>query len=508
MSIAARRPLATGFIALFACSLLLRLWPFLTIEHSWEDAYFFIELARSLSHGKWELLGSFHTKYLPGYPAAILAVHTLLLGTVDWFDSAQLVSLLSSSALAGLCLILVNDVSGNYRAGLAAGIMAMLNGYLVSWSGVPWGEALFSAQILLVIVLAGRAPISAGAMAGLAVVTRHEGWFLAAAFLAAMTNKENRLRPALGLLLMLAIGSAWWVLCRVETGKWLFDIYAEEARARGPAMGASGIDFFILSFPVAGHFATLCAPLGLWGTLRNRTGAAMLGFLAPYLALHAWWMFGVERYFVPIAPLICVLAGCGLDQAERWTRGRFGSRISILQNRVLLPAVGLVFGLIHFIGFAPESVREEATRAEGYVRAVRVISTEPGEFAVMAYDAFLVGYHDNRHTVIPSAVIPDSGLEERISDLYFEQGLRYVLWSDLYPADREKPRLSNPEPFVIDRGTPHGPGKGKMLEAFPTRVFQWTYSYPDRRSWFWPWRRMVRMQRKAIIWEIRPAEPG
>ena len=43
-----RHPAAFAIISLFAAAFLIRLWPLIEIRHSWEDAYYFIELARSL----------------------------------------------------------------------------------------------------------------------------------------------------------------------------------------------------------------------------------------------------------------------------------------------------------------------------------------------------------------------------------------------------------------------------------------------------------------------------
>ena len=174
-------------------SFLLRLWPLLAISQSWEDAYFYIELARSLARGKYELLGVFHTKYLPGYPLAVLVVHTAGFGLISWFKSAQLVSAVSSALIPGACWLLVREAGESREAALAAALTAALNAHLVTFGGVPFSDALFTLQLLAVLLLLRKRPVLGGLVAGWAAITRFQGVLLAAVFVLALGQEWREL---------------------------------------------------------------------------------------------------------------------------------------------------------------------------------------------------------------------------------------------------------------------------------------------------------------------------
>jgi len=480
--------------SIFTGALLVRAWPVAAIDSYWEDAYFYIELARSLWSGSWSLAGQFHTKYLPGYPAAIAATRLLTAGTAGWFLSAQLVSALASAAAAALCFLLVRELTGELLAGVAAGLMAGLNSHLVVWGGIPFSESLFAFQVVLAIYLLGRTPLCAGAVVGWAIVTRHEGWFLLIALAAAAVASSNRRRLAGGAAIAAAIGAGWWILCHLETGSWLYDVYIKESAERGPEMGRSGLGFLLQCFPVAGHLATLLALCGLWPLAKRVRGRPIIAFAAPYLALHAWWMFPVERYMVPMVPLACIAAGCGLHALAGLlirSRGRGAVR------RAAVPALGLIAGASHFIGFAPEMVREEAGKVKGYAEAVEWVGENAGDFSVLAYDAFMAGYHGGK-AVIPSGWLSGPGWEEALVRLYAERNLRYVIWSDLYPSDRAKGALGSGERIRI--GSP-GPGGAETVTLVPVFKRYWIYRYP-RSGWYVPWRRIYEAERKAIVYRL------
>jgi hypothetical protein len=504
-------PAPAALAGLGLLSLALRLWPVLAVRSSFEDAYFYIELARSLSLGRFELMGEFHAKYLPGFPAAILAMHTLLLGQVDWFRCAQLVSATASAAIPGLCWLVARRLSGDVRAAWAAGLIAAFNAQLVVFGGLPWSEAWSAFLFILALVLIPRVPLMAGVIAGLAAITRHEGWFLGLAFAAAMAGgmferdgkKSSRLTSLAPLLagaaIMVLIAAGWWLWSWHRSGHWLFETYTQEEAARRAVMTRAGAGFLLLSFPVAGHLATLLGLPGLAMAARRRAGWPMLAFLAAYLGIHAWWLFRVERYFVPMVPIVAVLAGCGAG----WLADRLGPGRAA---RWLPVAAGAVAGLTHFFAFAPAMVHEESVKTVGYYQAIQYLRTRPGQFTVIAYDAFMVGYHSNR-PVVPSATIPPENWVQYVPDLFVNQRARYILWSDIYPTDRDQGELASPEPFWI-----HGPAiidgvsQPVTLEATAERVIPWSYQYP-RSGWLRPWRSEVSVPSLAIVFRLEIAPP-
>lgn len=495
------------------------MWPYFSLDHSWEDGYFYIELARSLGSLKWQLLGDFHLKYLPGYPALIALVHALALGALDLYGAAKLSSALSSALLPPVCYLLVLDYSGRRDAGLAAAFISMFNAHLVLQGGIPWSEALFALQAAATLLLMRRAPWLAGPVAGWAIVTRHEGWFLLAALAAGIVfDGERRKGLVASFCVAWIVGAGWWLFAHERTGTWLHELYATEDAERASELGRVGPGFVLLSFPVAGHLASLAALLSAPAWLRERRVLPALVFFALYWALHGWWMFRVERYFIVLAPLVHVLAGVGLAEAARLLAGKFSARDNSARTglgkrlgRFVLPSLGLVIGLSHFIGFFPAMLHEESVRTSGYYRALEWVGEQPGRFSVIAYEALMAGYHLER-PVIPSGSIPADNWMDYVPRLYAEQGARYLVWCDFYPGDRAKAELASGEPLYC-RGrikTPRG-DMDVTIELAPVKTVRWLHEYP-RTGWVRPWRSEVQRDASALVYKleligIAPADP-
>jgi len=483
--------------ALFGAALLIRLWPFLAIRQSWEDAYFYIELARSLSGGRWELLGQFHTKYMPGYPMAITAAHTVLFGLAGWFKSAQFVSLISSSLCAPLAYIVGREAGRSRTAGLAAGTIAVFSAHLFVNGGIPFSEALFSCQVMAVLVLVFRYPVLAGLIAGWAAVTRHEGWFLALPFVVSFFSGERKGRVAAGLVIMLVLVSWWWLLCRLQTGAWLYEVYTRESAERAPEMGRPGLNFVYLSLPVAGHLVTALSLVGIPRALKNRTGIALLSFAVPYLLLHMWWMFPVNRYFVPLVAPMCVLAGVGVFKLGSWTGRATGA--NTFRTAILL---ALIAGITHFAGFGPGLVKEEKNRTLGYRLAAEFTGKIKKPVGVLAYDVFLVNLHDGTHPVFPTGPYTEKELISLLFAFYLEQEARLIIWSDLYPADRQKSAFSSGKPFSISG---ESPGRSIVMDISPMRHYEWTYYYPEP-GYLRPWYSLKGVKKKALVFGLSVTE--
>ncbi len=76
-----------------------------------------------------------------------------------------------------------------------------------------------------------------------------------------------------------------------------------------------------------------CLPLAVWGLRANRFWRGLLAFVGAYLAV--WFCTGVVlRYLIAIAPLLCLLAGCGLhklwDELQEGGRWMLGAAVTIL----------------------------------------------------------------------------------------------------------------------------------------------------------------------------------
>ncbi len=501
---------------LVALSALLRVWPVLEIDHIWEDAYYYLVLARSLSHGHYDLLGEFHTKYLPGFPLAVVLMRALTFGSLDWFLTGQCVLVVCSSFLPVLCFLLVRRISDETPAAWAAAILASLNPFLVAYSGIPFSECFFAFLLLASLLLFPRAPLLAAFMGGLCALTRHEGWFLLPAFLAFEINikKEkpfvdfdfSRWKKDVSAIIVFVIaGGFWWALSYIKSGEILSSIYTAEASQKSLATGHSGLDFLAFSFPVAGHFVTLFAVVGLAPAVMSRSGRSMLVFFIFYAGLHMWWVGVLERYFVVLVPLVCVLSGLGISEIVKLAGGQEKK-----YKRLLYPVSVLLLaffaGAFHLAGYGPAFVREQSSRSEGYVKAVEYAASVSKGGAVLAYDAPLFQIHAPRTPVIPSGskALQSAQWEEYLPELYVKEGLRYILWSRLYPLDKKKSRLGKGHFRVkgrVDRG---GTVEEISLNIIEEKKFLWKCYYPgpDRLALF---RDTEWIELEAVVYKIERA---
>lgn len=97
-----------------------------------------------------------------------------------------------------------------------------------------------------------------------------------------------------------------------------------------------------------------CAPLAVWAAWRNKFLRALGIFCGAYLL--AWFSTGVVlRFLVVLAPLLCLLAGCGLYQL--WTRlGRFGRGVLGTAVSSLVVCHVLIFLFVEFGVFGAGAV--------------------------------------------------------------------------------------------------------------------------------------------------------
>ncbi len=502
-------------------SLLLRAWPVLSIDHIWEDAYYYLELARSISHGHYNLLGRFHTKYLPGFPVAVLVGRIITFGSLDWFITGQCVLTVCSASLPVLCYYLAYQISDDRAASRAAAILASLSPFLVAYSGIPFSECYFAFLLAASLLLIGRDPLLAGLLGGLCAVTRHEGWFLLPALLfyhVEFTRHKPYLRFDLsrlrrlagGVVVFAVIGGFWWALSYLMSGELLSSTYTSEAAKKSIATGHAGLRFLAFSFPVAGHAASLFAIVGLAPAALSRTGRSILVFLVLYLGLHMWWVSVLERYFVVLAPLVCVLAGLGISETaklafEYWRSCREDARKRGRLLGAAVPVVALLAGAFHFFGYGPAFIREQSSRSEGYVEAAEYVDRVSRGNAVLAYDYFLLQFHAPQTDVYPSGTLQSSQWETHLPRLYVHEDLRYILWSELYPLDKKKDELGGGSFMVRGEVDTQGVKQNVVLWVMKEKQFRWKCYYPgpDRTALFrdTEWKEL-----RAIVYKLKRIE--
>ncbi|MFO8056198.1 MAG: hypothetical protein R6V10_02735 [bacterium] len=501
-------------------SLLLRLWPVSAIEHIWEDAYYYLELARSLSHGHYNLLGSFHAKYLPGFPLAVLLARIISFGSLSWFLTGQCVLTLCSSLLPVMCFFLVIEVAEDRPAAWAAAILASLNPFLVAYSGIPFSECFYAFLLVASLLLLARRPLLAGLAGGLCALTRHEGWLMLPVFLVyhieftktppfLKFDLSRRRSLVFGAAAFLLAGGFWWVLSYLKSGELLFSIYTTEAAQKSMETGHAGVDFLKFSFPVGGHIATLFALAGLAPAAGSRSGRAVLFYLFLYAGLHMWWVGVLERYFVVLVPLLCVLAGLGISETVKLASDFMSGLREHAPKKarvvgMAVPLVAVLAGAFHFVGYGPAFIKEQASRSEGYVEAVEYVDSVSQGKALLAYDVFLAGFHAPHTPVIPSGLLPASEWTDKLPELFVKRELRYIVWSPLYPLDKKKSRLGGG--FFLVRGKVQigGHERRLVLAVFPDKRFHWRCYYPgpDRLAWF---RNSEWKDLEAVVYKVKRA---
>ncbi|MGZ6315163.1 MAG: hypothetical protein ACXWNI_06010 [Candidatus Limnocylindrales bacterium] len=186
-----------------------------------EDTAYYAGVARNVVEGRGLIsdgLWSYQTQpltvpraafevWMP-LPSLLEAVPMAILGTANWFRSAQVVSVLAGSGVAVLAWRLGADVAAELRLpvgrartmGVGTGLVASLLGPLVLYGALPDSTALFAVLALAACLLMTRIAswsgpgatipvpsrqlVALGVILGLAALTRSEAIWLAMAWLA------------------------------------------------------------------------------------------------------------------------------------------------------------------------------------------------------------------------------------------------------------------------------------------------------------------------------------
>jgi hypothetical protein len=320
-----------------------------------QDDAEYIALGRSIREGGYNDLFRIdhpvHRTYPPAYPA-LLAAWGVVAG--DPFDRLVALNVLISGASLFLLLVAVRRVSGPTLALLCATLVA-INPVLIEFAGEVRSEPayIFFTLMSLWLLLRGEGAIRwlAGgvAVALLAAATRVVGaTLLIAIFGTWVLERRWRLVGGLAAVAVLAV-TAWLLWTSRSHDQFIGVSYLAEMRAllRGTRPDSSLLTRMVRS---ARYYATITVPwylaiptvhrtiidnaiggLVIWSSIAGGAVAlftkwrpAML-YLGAYALLLLAWVFTVDRFVLPIVPLLIV---CSITGAARLGR-RVGRRTAV-----------------------------------------------------------------------------------------------------------------------------------------------------------------------------------
>lgn len=342
--------------------------------------------------------------YPPLYPAALSALWRL------WPAFPQNVVLfqLFDSAALGLAAGVIALHARRWDVPSAAQYVALPLGFvafpLLTLVGVRFSEPFFLALMAGALLLADRSDVSlrtavaAGALAGLAVLTRSIGIAVVAGIPLAFWLRGQR-RQA---LVALAVASAMllpWMLWLMAQGDAIdpriastYGTYFQRAGQTGAAGLLGGIDFGTLG-PLA-DLALPAAPPWLWYPLAALLGGAVVwgavavaprvpAFVASigfYLLLVTVWPFRPDRFVWIVVPWMALLGAAGAVAA--WRRGGL-FRVGVI---ILAVAAATGYPRREFVSLVD---RRFAATAEGISQPFRVLV--PAIAAELPANAVLAG---------------------------------------------------------------------------------------------------------------------
>lgn len=400
-----------------------------------DDGWIHLVYARNLAVGH-------EVAYNPGEPEVgltsplwvLLESPFATLGGPGPAVAAKVQSALWAVAACLLAAWLARELAGD-AAGLAAGLAAAIDPAF-SASAVSGMEVALTATLMLAALLAlrRRAPLLAGAAAGLAWLARPETAALLAVLgpWAAVLVRRGELRAwraVGGAALALAMAAPFALLCLRVAGRPLPNtFYVKAALELAPWDGLRTLAIgVLLPSVVVGLGAGLALALGgaRWlVTQRSADGvavvAAPLAFVVAVLASRGFAAgeestYYYTRYLHPALPLVAVWIGCGAGAlASRWSakkkRRRTRARALAIAAAIAVAAWAAIWMRVEVERFSWSTRNIE----EMQVAAGRWIAAEtPRDAVIAASDAGAVRFFGRRRVIDLMALNYRRGIEAR-----------------------------------------------------------------------------------------------
>jgi 4-amino-4-deoxy-L-arabinose transferase-like glycosyltransferase len=340
------------FILLFGASLRIVL---LTGSRFHPDEALFATLGRLIAAGQDPWLS--HTDLLVDKPP--LFYYLLAAGiSLSWASelAARLPGLFASLISLALVVRLARTLWGSYGSAIFALIVYALSPFSILFSSTAFADPQLVMWVLaaLCAVAAGRWGW-AGLFYGLALATKQNALFFAALVVGIgviqNAGSEGVWRSLLWFLAAAAIPIlltiAWQMGRTGATGYWSAAVAfnnpgrlarSNEVWGRALALLKWG-RYFGGTFLLTGVLGIILLVSVLWEWIDARRGlpgaaAALLiaGFLVAYLAVHWLVAFPIlDRYLLPLVPLVALLIGRGIVEAARRLRRRFSAALPWLE---------------------------------------------------------------------------------------------------------------------------------------------------------------------------------
>ncbi len=296
------------------------------------DTFTYIELGRSFwQDGTYMIGGAPYAKHLPLYPILAFPL-TVPLGL---HLGMHVASLLSGFAVLIAAYALARQVAPKHAAGRIPALVTvavLVHPGFVLMSMLGSADLLFAALFLLSLYAYlraehdGRWYLAAGAVAGLACLTRYNGLPLFPLFGAhALLWRRAHLRDGRfwgGMGLGIAIFGIWLVRNWVAFGSPLYTDYGTELQREAPhpvLTLLSNLRYYLNPVHNLFPFFFVFALPGLWVHAR-REKFLLLAMLAAWLVSSVWHVQGI-RFFFPGFVILLYFSALGILDALRRFRG-------------------------------------------------------------------------------------------------------------------------------------------------------------------------------------------
>lgn len=388
------------------------------------DDGLYVVLAKALAQGE-----GYRYIHLPDAPAAVhypflypVALSLLWQLWPHFPDNVVLFQIFDSAALGAAAWAMALHAR-RWNAAPMAAYVALPLGFaafpLLTIVGVRLSEPLFLAFMTLTVLVADREEVSdrtaltAGALAGIAALTRGVGIAAVLGVAAAFWLRRHRRAAGVSAGVGLALVLPWVLWVAAQAGDLdprlaaNYGTYLDEARQAGVGAFLSGLGLGVVA-PLA-RLTLPAVPGWLWyplafllfaavitgGVTTARRAPALIATLALYLVIVALWPYAPDRFVWIVVPWLALLGTVGARFA--WRRGRT-ARVAVA---VLAVAVAVGYMPREYVSLRS---RQFAATAEGIsvpfgFLAPATVHATPADAVIAVEDEALMYLYTGRRTV-------------------------------------------------------------------------------------------------------------
>ena len=297
------------------------------------DDAVYLETARSLASGHGYLIESLpspipQTKYPPLWPA-LLALFVLVSENPLWL---KLPALLCTAGWLALSYKLLRRMGATYWGAMALVLIAAASPTTVFVASHLLSEPLFAMCVAAsLIALLDDRPLTAGALAGLATITRSAGLPLIAAAIVILMARRRLRSAAVFTAAALVIVAPWmgWAIAHASNHPYYSGVsYAStsiltslKASEKLTVLAMNtlfliGTPFTLISGAGSIYAALVTFALYFWALIRRRQLIPDL-FVGLYCAMLLCWAGPPQRFVTPLFPLVLWILWRAFQNAKR-----------------------------------------------------------------------------------------------------------------------------------------------------------------------------------------------